>query len=130
MKSSAQDPTTISAHLYHAQLCGGPGDGYKWHSDDLPETCFQLPLGPASYSTPGAAPRVARYELAPMQLVMSGNVPTVICRYEYRGTVAISPAPRSLWWKRHLDGLRRLLKPRPIFSGRHLTHRSYVGVQD
>ena len=87
--------------LYRLTFVGGPFDGHEAHSDVLPDTYFQLRSGPAGCSTkagPEVAPRVARYKLESVRLIVSWNAPIALCRFEYRGTVTVSPSCRSPWW--------------------------------
>jgi hypothetical protein len=102
--------------LHRLAFVGGPFDGHEAASDVLPDRYFQLRSGPAGCGTvagPKVTPRVARYKLASVRLVMVWQAPVALCRFEYCGTVTASPSHRLSWWRRRLDVFWRSIEPQP-----------------
>ena len=119
--------------LYRLAFVGGPFDGHEAQTDVLPDTYFQLQSGPTGCSTkagPEVTPRVARYKLASVRLVIVWHAPIALCRFEYCGTEMASPSRRSSWWRCRVDNFWRWVEAWRSNCTGHDSRRRSVHVQD
>ena len=115
--------------LYQLTFVGGPSDGYRTQSAEVPAPRLLLRSGPAGCGTRSGTvitPRLAEYCLAGATLIARLDAPAVLCRFQYVGTVPATAEPRH---RRLWNQLSRLLATLTVATRPHHTPRSLNHVQ-